>query len=226
MFRPDSLERAVDLQRRSYALLKWLAAAIDRGFISTGAAHDYTTLRDVTLHWIESHYADLPSVARPPRDDLEGFANLFTSYMEGSFDLVAEPGQRLFSPDAHCFCPMCSWLVDIPHLQTKKLGRHEKTRARALQARAVRQLAIELDREIADEAIEALLDPPAVREAAGLVAYAHDLAKRIDGVSEGAVTLALWRSFAWLPSGSPKKGFELTARKILDAEATLVALIA
>ena len=34
-------------------------------------------------------------------------------------------GKRLYSPDAHCFCPLCSWLIDAPHLKTKKLRSEE-----------------------------------------------------------------------------------------------------
>jgi hypothetical protein len=34
-------------------------------------------------------------------------------------------------------------------------------------------------------------------------------------------TLALWRGFAWTREGSPKKGFELSATSILEAEATI-----
>jgi hypothetical protein len=36
---------------------------------------------------------------------------------------------------------------------------------------------------------------------------------------------ALWRQFAWLPTGSPKRDFELRAAEILAAEAALVEQI-
>lgn len=223
MFQAHAIERAVDLQRRSYHLLKWLASAVDRGFISTYDSHEYATLPEAARAWIDRHYADLPPAARPPVEDLDAFCNLFTTYLESSFDLVDDPGEIMYSPNAHCFCPICSCLVAAPRLRTKKLTRYDKQRARDLQARAIRQLALERDRTIEDA--EPLLADRAVSEAAGLVAYAHDLGRRIDGVVEGPTSLALWRTFAWLPAGSPKLGFDLSAKVILDAEALLCNLV-
>src|SRR5882724_8290261 len=132
MFERDALARAVDLQRRSYKLLRWMTDAIDRGFISCDAAHDFASLPPATFAWIDRHYADLPPAARPQHDDLRPFCNLFATYLETSFELLENPGQRLYSPDHHCFCPACSWLVPIPRLKLKKLTPHDRRRGRAL----------------------------------------------------------------------------------------------
>jgi hypothetical protein len=218
---PQRLHRAVDLQERSYKLLVWMTDAVERGFISFRAAHQFASLVEATLAWIDRHYDDLPPAARPAREDVRSFANLFTTYLENSFDLVEHPGKRLFSPDAHCFCPLCSWLVDMPRLQTKKVTRHDKVRARKLQVSAVKQVALDIERNVSDEEAEVLVE--ALREPAALVAYGYDLLRRIDGVAEGPATLALWRGFAWTLEGSPKKGFELDAAAILAAEATIAA---
>jgi hypothetical protein len=70
MFERSQIERAVDLQQRSYKLLRWMIDAIDRGFISIGAAHTFSTFPEATTAWIDRHYNDLPNAARPPRDDM------------------------------------------------------------------------------------------------------------------------------------------------------------
>jgi hypothetical protein len=225
MFERTIIENAVDLQQRSYKLLRWMADAVDRGFISTRAAHSFSTLPEAALDWLDRHYNDLPNAARPERDDARRFANLFSSYLESSFDLYEHPRQRLYSPEAHCFCPMCSWLVDMPRLQPKKLTRHDKERARKLSASALRQLAIELDLAITEPFVEQTVDEAAMREPLALVAYGHDLLRRLAGVVEGPATLALWRRFAWTPEGSPKHGYQLTAAAILDGEAAAVACL-
>jgi hypothetical protein len=225
MFERTSIENAVDLQQRSYKLLRWMADAVDRGFISTRAAHSFSTLPEAALAWLESHYNDLPRAGCPERNDLRRFANLFSSYLESSFDLYERPRQRLYSPEAHCFCPLCSWLVDMPRLQPKKLTRHDKERARKLTASALRQLALDLELAIAEPFVEQTIDERTMRESLALVAYGHDLLRRLDGIVEGPATLALWRRFAWTAEGSPKHGFELTAGAILDAEAAVVACL-
>ena len=225
MFERDAIARAVDLQRRSYQLLRWLTDAIDRGFISFANAHEFASLSAAAVVWIDRHYADLPPATRPPREDLRPFCNLFATYLESSFELLENPGQRLYSPDDHCFCWMCSWLVAIPRLKLKKLTPQDRRRGRTLQVRAIKQLALDLDRTLSDEAADELVNDRALHEASGLVAYAHDLARRLDGVTGNPATLVLWRSFAWDELGAPKPDFRLTAEMVLDAEAKLVAAV-
>jgi hypothetical protein len=118
---------------------------------------------------------------------------------------------------------MCSWLVDAPRMRPKKLVRSDKERARRMTTSALRQLALELDVALDDERAEQLTDEPALREPLALVAYGHDLLRRMIGVVEGPATLALWRRFAWTPEGSPKPGFQLSADAILDGEAAVIA---
>jgi hypothetical protein len=223
MFERNQIERAVELQQRSYKLLRWMVDAIDRGFISFGAAHTFSTFPEATTAWLHRHYNDLPNEARPPRDDMRAFVELFVSYVDTSFDIVEHPGKRLYSEDAHCFCPICSWLVDVPRMRPKKLMRSDKERARRMTTSALRQLAVELAVSLDDERADQMTDDTELREPLALVAYGHDLQRRMIGVVEGPATLALWRRFAWTPHGSPKHGFQLTADAILDGEAAVVA---
>jgi hypothetical protein len=39
-----------------------------------------------------------------------------------------------------------------------------------------------------------------------------------EGRAVGAASLALWRTFAWTPEGSPKKGFVLNTDEIMIAQ--------
>jgi len=102
----------------------------------------------------------------------------------------------------------------MPRLQTKTLTRQDKKRARALELDTLRALAIELACPPAD----ALADDPSLRDSLALATYGHDLLRRLDGVSQGPASLALWRRFAWTPEGSPRPRFALTASAILGKD--------
>ena len=80
-----AIERAVDLSQRGYALIQWLADGVKRGFISIGAAHSYASLPAAAREWVAEHYENLPLAARPPKEQLPEFCNLFSTYLEGSF---------------------------------------------------------------------------------------------------------------------------------------------
>jgi len=224
MLDPVRLAEAIDLQKRSYALLKWMAEAIPRGFISFETAHEYADSAAAASAWIGEHFDNLPLAARPPSRDeqtLRRFANCFASYLETSFDLEEKPGTRLES-HCGCYCPYCTIAVSAPHLRAKRLGRPDKARAEQLERELVGELAVSQEVPIGADAIQSLLADRPLREQAALVAYAHQLLRRCDGAYVGPWILALWRTFAWLPTGSPKQDFELTPATVLDAENALV----
>lgn len=221
------LREALELQKRSYTLLQWLSNAIPRGFISFDTAHDYADSAKSAFAWIREHFDNLPAAARPPaRDDetIQRFANCFASYLEASFDLVEDPGVRVES-ECGCFCPHCVMVSAAPHLKAKRLGRPDKARAQKLEGEVVRDLAARHGLVVEADALEALVADRTVREEAALVAYAQQLQYRCDGTYVGPWALALWRTFAWLPTGSPKQDFELTWEKIVDAENALIERI-
>lgn len=223
LLKPEAVERAIDLQRRSYDLLRWVADRVDHGAITFKLAHNFASLPEAAHGWLSANYETLPRNAQPPREDLRAFANLFASYLETSFEMVESPGQMKYSPNHHCFCPMCSWLVNAPRLVTKKLTRSDKERARKLQASAITRIA--LARDLAVNDADALLAQPELAEAAALVAYALDLEARMNDAGEGPPALALWRAFAWNRQGSPKKDFVLRADLIFEAEERIAAAL-
>ena len=225
MLDPVALSRAVDLQDRSYQLLLWMADAVKNGFIKFTTAHNYGTLPEACENWIISHYSDIPHRARPDKSDLIDFSRLFTSYLTTSFDLRENPGKQLYSPDAHCFCPMCSWLVDAPNLKTKKITASDRKRARSMKVDVVQRMGLELGVDLTDKQIDEIVNAKCNREPLSMVAYAHSLIDRLNGKAVGPATLVLWRGFAWTESGSPKKKLSLSADEILESERRLVELI-
>jgi hypothetical protein len=218
MFNKDELLYAINLQRRSYELLQWVASAVKKGFISFNAAHSYSSASSAAGDWIQQHYQNIPENARPLHSDLKDFSGLFSTYLENSFELVSSPGKNLYSPDAHCFCQMCSWLIDAPNLKTKTPTSKDKKRAQKMMIDVVHRIVMENDLRLSEEKIAAIVNDPNLREKLALCAYGFDLFQRMNGIAVGTAALVLWRNFAWLPSGSPKKKFELTADLILNAE--------
>jgi hypothetical protein len=139
--------------------------------------------------------------------------------------LISNPGKRLYSPGAHCFCPICSWLVEAPHLKAKKLTAGDKRRAQTMRINALMNLAAARRLSVGEGGIQELLNARQVFEDASLVAYGCDLLQREKGIANGPAVLALWRGFAWNESGSPKQGFRLEAEMIVNAESRLLALL-
>lgn len=228
MLSEEEITIAVAIQNKSYKLLKWLEQAMTRDFISPRSAHINMSAPEVTGIWIRSHLHNIPEEARPSIADqveFDRFCNFFSSYLLTSFDIVERPGMRLYSEDAHCFCPMCSYLVRVPHLQTKKLGGRDRKQAAKLKRDALQQLCLETDTAVPADKFEFLIHSPEYREATSTVAYGHQLVLRTVGEVKGPGALVLWREIAWTDQGSPKKKFALTAELILRARERVVAYL-
>jgi len=225
MLTKSELTRLIDMQHRSYLLLKWMAKAVSEGFVNVEAAHNHATLPEAAEAWILRHYLNIPGDTRPVREDLPAFAAFFSTYLTNSFDLITEPGKQLYSPGGHCFCPWCSWLIDAPNLKPKKLTATDKRIAQRMRISALLALASEHHISARKDQIEASLHDRQVFEDASLLAYAYDLPQRERGIANGAGVLALWRGFAWNESGSPKQKFQLKPELIIGAETRLVTLL-
>ena len=226
MLDPNKLRHAVDLQQRSYRLLRWTAKAVESNFLQFDAAHEYfDAMSEAAEAWLLRHYRNIPPDVRPAREDIKCFSAFFSTYLENSFDLVANPGVHRRSPHGNCLCSWCSWQANAPNLKTKKVTSSDKRHARNLKIAAVQAIAAGHDTALSDEDAAAIVDDPAMRETVALVAYGHDLLRRMQGIAEGPAVLALWRGFAWTETGSPKKGFRLEAEAILDAEKELLEVV-
>lgn len=218
MFVEADLKRALNLQERAYALFQWMGTAIGKGFISFEAAHTHASDTEAAEVWIRRHYQDLPVHARPSLEDMDDFVGLFNSLLKTSLTLVAEPGRRLYSPDAHCFCPRCSWWVDIPRVQPKKLSSADKKKAEKMMGVVLETLAEKQRVGLNPVLVKGFLQDAELREKLAMCTYGTELFRRMRGDSSGPAGLVLWRMFAWLPTGSPRKGFKLTVSLVLEAE--------
>jgi hypothetical protein len=207
------------LQRKSYELLQWMAAGVAKGFIRIDTAHRYATLPEAAADWIVAHFNDIPLRARPDKIDIPDFSRLFATYLENSFDLIAQPGKQRKS-DCGCLCPLCAYLVDAPNLKTKKVTSADRNRAFRMKRRIARSLARDLGLTIFDEDLESFINDKSNHASLSLVTWADDLlarlsgAERLDGSIVGAAPLVLWRGFAWTENGSPRKDFKLTVEAI------------
>lgn len=218
----DQVSRAIDLQARAYQLLRWVEQAFEAGFIVPETAHRYASFPDAAFGWIAEHYENLPHAARPERENLLDFSRFFGTFLDSTFDLDTNPGERLYSPDAHCFCPHCSWMVRVPHLRPKKLGPADKKAAAVLMRQFLRRLASELELTLSEQALDRLAQAADLREQLGLCTYTSDLLDRLAGISVGPASLALWRTFAWTAQGSPKKNFALETDDVMAAQRALI----
>lgn len=225
MFTRETLSKAVEMQHKSYLLLQWVEKAIERNVISTTSSHEYMSMAEVAKEWIAEHYLNIPKKCRPEQHDIEPFSKMFSSYLSTSFDLIEHPGKILYSEGAHCFCPMCSYLINAPHLKPKKLSKKDKKRAQKLKAQYVEKLSLHLHIPLSSRDIQRLIHDKDLQEMLALTTYADELLLRIQGHTEGSALLALWREFAWDVHGSPKKKFELTVDSIMNAEQQLIDVI-
>lgn len=223
MFVEADLRRVLDLQERAYALFQWMGTAIEKGFISFGAAQAHASDTDAARVWMRRHYEDLPSHARPAVEDMDDFMGLFNSFLKTSLTLVEEPERRLYSPHAHCFCPWCSWWADIPRIQPKRLSTADKRKAEKMMGVFLEGLAEKKGVGLNPVLTKDFLQDARLRERLAICTYGAELFRRMRGDSSGPAGLALWRMFAWLPTGSPRKGFKLTAPLVLEAEGWICA---
>ncbi|MGO4774896.1 hypothetical protein [Lysobacter sp. TAB13] len=219
MLQEADIEFAVDLQARSYALLKWTADAIQRGFIGFDAAHAYARDPQSAATWIQRHYADLPREGRPPLEHLDTFCRLFVSQLDDTQRLVREPGQRLYSQDGHCFCEMCSGYINNPSLRARTLNPGDLRRADRTMRHCLDELALDCDRLLEQHQVDTLMRDAAFRETLALYAYIEILLQRLrGGGAPTGVPLALWRRFAWTAQGAPKRKYRLNTEAVLVAQ--------
>jgi hypothetical protein len=75
MLKREEIQLAVELQRRSYNLVRWLSSAVAKGVIYFDRAHDYMDEAEAAEEWIRRHYENLPPDCRPSNlDQLTPFA--------------------------------------------------------------------------------------------------------------------------------------------------------
>ncbi len=218
----NELQNALEIQNRCFKLLQWLARAVGEGFISVSKAHGFADASHAVKAWVESHFYNLPLDCRPEPEQMEPFANFFGTYLETSFDLIANPADRYVSA---CGCSCCLYLAAPQYLKPKSLTRADKERAIKLRVRRLEVLAREEGLPFDESRLHEVLVDEKLLIAASLSAYGTELLDRLKGISEGPAVLALWRHFAWNRNGSPIRNFKLQASNILQAEQSLLSVL-
>lgn len=215
----SNLDKLITLQQKAYKLLRFLDKAMNEGFISPKGAHDFMSMNKVAESWIKQHIKNFPQDARPDvnnEQELEVFCNLFSTFLDISFEIDEDPGKKLYSEGAHCFCYMCSYLVNVSHLKTKKISKADKNRAKKMKYDAIVQLSLNKGFEVNHVSIDQLLESKDFRQDVAMIAYVQQLIDRAKGVSNGPAVLSLYRDFAWESSG-PKKNFTFNSKHVLQA---------
>jgi|SRR6516225_5633489 hypothetical protein len=95
MLTRDRLLLAIDIHSRSYKLLRWLGAAVEKGQLPVERAESHSDSPDAAVGWITKSYQFLPRELLPDDNYLREFANFFWTYVTSTFDVVAHPGKLL-----------------------------------------------------------------------------------------------------------------------------------
>ncbi len=222
MFDADELERVVDLQGKSYRLLRWVGESLNGGTLTFNTVHEAMGLTEAARDWLTRHYASLPSEARPDdKADLPAFASLFASYLTTSFELIEKPGARRIS-SSRCYCSYCSYLSQANYLRARTPGKKAQASVRQMKELYLNALLADVAK-VPDPHARAntVLENPALAPAVSYATYGRELVRRSEWASQGEGVLVLWREIAW-ERGKLKKNFTLSARAITNAEAAIV----
>lgn len=219
MFKEQELINAVKIQRLSYNFLAWLSEQLDNGQMTLSTNHGDIPFSEIISDWVDAHYDFLPRSIRPEKEDMKAFSNYFASYLTTSFDLEENPGQGLVSSNI-CFCDLCVYIGNLPHLHMKSPDKIDKIEAKDRRTEIVQELATEEGINFSYSACKELANSEEYRRDAAYLAYAKSLLERIQFSTGGVHILVLWREFAW-KNGAPIKGFTLKAEEILKAEQNL-----
>jgi hypothetical protein len=216
MFDRERLETLLDLQARSYALLRWVNERVQAGSLRLEAIHGGLDEGAAALNWLRRNASVLPADARPPEGALEPLAHLFASYLTTSF----EPARTKWVTDG-CRCGFCSYLVAAPNLRARTPSAEDRRVARELKLDCLEELAAEEGLALFREELAALIrQAPALVRSLAMVTWAREVARRSEFRGQGSPVLALWREFAW-KDGRPDRDFELTTEAVLEAERVL-----
>lgn len=215
MFAEQQLNDVLDLHEKSFALLKWVRAALRNGQISFSVVHHTTDSADAAAEWIARHRQNIPANARPEANQLVTFSKLFVSFLMTSFRLNAN-GMRLVS-DCGCRCEYCSFLQASPNLEVRVPSGKDIKTARELKRIYLAGIAEEQNCSHSSLMLTNLFAQREFAVEISLATWGNELLRRSQYASQGEAVLALWRDFAWR-NGVPISKFKITAEKILTAE--------
>lgn len=225
MLDPARLAFAIDIQQRSYRLLRWVGEAMDAGRISPNVASVHADGPVAAVDWVRRNHHLLPGDVQVAPQDVDALGTFFWTYVVTSFDVTVDPGTRGEGAANRCTCDLCVRLVAAGHLRTKKVRTADKRRATDLMVERAAALAAEDDLDVDEATVRTWLEDADRRRSMAFSAYGASLVDRVRGATDGPSTLALWREIAWNRQGSPIKEFRLARADFLEAERHLLRVI-
>jgi hypothetical protein len=220
----STLQTVLQLHEKTFALLRWVGGQLRHGSLDWSRDHADMSAGEAAEDWLRRNLHNLPGDARPGEEELRAFARLFASYLQTSFEIVRpEHGRRLSS--CGCDCCFCSYLSSAPYLKPRSLSKKARATAMELKRLYLQELARDTGVSVNPERGAELTfgQSPLTRELA-LAAYAKELIRRTEFMTQGEGVYALWREFAW-KDGHPDRGFRLTAKAIAQAQNNLLAAL-
>ena len=222
MFVESHLSTVLELQEKSFALLRWVRGALRDGRLSFGIVHSNADSAIVAQEWIERHRAGIPADVRPNAEQTAMFARLFVSFLTTSYRLKANAIRKV--SDCGCRCSCCSYLQAGPNIELRTPTKKDFATARELKQIYLRRLSAESGLEISSADIEAIFANASLRVSLSAATWASELIRRSEFASQGTAVLALWREYADQERSSKGK-VTMTARTFIDAEKMVLAAL-
>lgn len=197
----EKMERALDLQRRSYALLLWVGQnarrLVDQESLSSCRS---------CVDWLKRHWNEFPVELRPRLHELDAFAKMLTSFFTTSFHIDAKNGT-----------------ARLVRGQKFKNGRSKRYAAGKAEEAASELSSIAIASLAEGEGVllqkgvaEAILKDETISDALSLWSYGCELVRRAEYASQGPAVHHLWKEL------DEKKKRRLTAEEIWKARAVLI----
>lgn len=223
MFEIDNLTVIIDLQNRSFDLLRWVKSSLIKGTLDFSIAHGAMSTNEAAKEWISRHLQNIPEKARPTEGNIDIFAHLFASYITTSFDIIENPKQQIQSKN-RCFCKFCSYLGRGDQLKLKRPSKKSNETAQKLKQLYLEELAGDLELSNSKSRIGSALDNEKLQQQLAMATWGAELLRRTEWASQGPGVYVLWREFAW-KSGNPNPQFELAAQDICNAEEQICSFL-
>jgi hypothetical protein len=197
----EELERALDLQKRSYALFLWTGGEaprlLEQETLSSSAS---------CVDWLKRHWNDFPVELRPGLAELDAFAKMLRSFFTTSFHVDVKNGN-----------PRLARGQKFKNGRSKKhaVGKAAETAAE-LSSMAIASLAESEGIVLKNDVAGAILNDERTAEALTLWSYGCELVRRTEYASQGPAVHHLWKEL------DEKKRRRLNAEEIWKARAVLV----
>lgn len=226
MFNVPELQETILLHRKSYELLRWVAANLRKQTLSFSVAHKSMTTAEAANEWVRRHQENIPPSARPEPVQIEKFSSLFVSYLQTSFELREQTKLRVAS-SCRCYCDYCTYLVRADQLQLRNPTKRARAAATELKRIYLLRLLTSLDHLPEDNLLDQILatKDEELLEAVSVTTYAHELIRRTKFASQGEGVLVLWREIPKIrikPGKRRPVPVEFNAQRVLTAEAALI----